>query len=137
MAKTYVQINKFAVKDIFDAKHKSRMPGLMQKAAEKAVKASSKLTLEAPKEKGATGYSLDGSLESLAPDASGKKLVGKCSMAVTSWPGKSLKAMPSGTAATAIPGADKIDAGDVDAIADGAVASAMKSAISYMEKNAP
>jgi hypothetical protein len=137
MAKVYVQINKFAVKDVFDAKHKSRLPGLMQKAAEKAIKGSSQLTLDAPKEKGAKGYSLDGSLESLAPDASGKKLLGKCSMAITTWPGKSLKAMPSGTAGIAIPGADKIDAGDVDAIADGAVASAMKSAIAYMEKNAP
>jgi len=135
--KTYVQINKFAVKDIFDPKHKSRMPGVMQKAVEKAVKGSSKLTLEAPKEKGAKGYSLDGSLESLAPDASGKKLAGKCSMSVSTWPGKSIKAMPSGTASTVIPGADKVDAGDVDAIADGCVASAMKSAISYMEKNAP
>lgn len=137
MAKIYVQINKFAVKDIFDAKHKSRMPAVMQKAAEKAVKSSSKLTLDAPKEKGAKGFSIDGSLESLAPDAAGKKLSGKCSMAITTWPGKSLKAMPSGTAATAIASADKVDAGDVDAIADGCVASAMKSAVSYMEKNAP
>ena len=137
MAKTYVQINKFAVANIFDAKHKSRLPALMQKAVEKAVKASSKLTLEAPKEKGAKGYSLDGSLESLAPDAAGKKLLGKCSMSVSTWPGKSIKAMPTGTASIAIADADKIDAGDVDAIADGAVASAMKSAISYMEKTAP
>ncbi len=136
MAKTYVQINKFAVKDIFDPKHKSRMPAVMQKAIEKAIKGSSKLTLDAPKEKGATGFSLDGSLESLAPDASGKKLQGKCSMAISTWPGKSIKAMPTGTASTAIPSADKIDAGDVDAVADGAVASAMKSAVSYMEKNA-
>ena len=137
MAKTYVQINKFAVKDIFDAKHKSRMPAVMQKAIEKAVKGSSKLTLDVPREKGAKGFSLDGSLESLAPDASGKKLAGKCSMAISTWPGKSIKAMPSGNAAIAIPSADKIDAGDVDAIADGCVASAMKSAVSYMEKNAP
>jgi hypothetical protein len=137
MAKTYVQINKFAVKDIFDPKHKGRMPGLMQKAAEKAVKGSGKLTLEAPKEKGAKGFSLDGSLVSLAPDAAGKKLEGKCSMSISTWPGKSIKAMPSGNAATAIAGADKIDPGDVDAIADAAVASAMKAAVSYMEKNAP
>lgn len=136
MAKIYVQVNKFAVKDIFDPKHKSRMPGLMQKAVEKAVKGSSKLTLDVPKEKGATGFSLDGSLESLAPDAAGKKLSGKCSMAISSWPGKSLKSMPSGTAAIAISGADKIGAGDVDAIVDAAVASAMKSAVPYMEKNA-
>jgi hypothetical protein len=137
MARTYVQINKFAVADIFDAKHKSRMPALLLKAAESAVKGSGKLTLEAPKEKGAKGYSLDGSLENLAPDAAGKKLQGKVSMSISTWPGKSIKAMPTGNASTAIRSADKIDAGDVDAIAEGAVESAMKSAISYMEKNAP
>ena len=43
-------------------------------------------------------------------------------MSVSTWPGKSIKAMPTGTASIAIADADKIDAGDVDAIADGAVA---------------
>ena len=50
-SKTSVQINRFAVKGVFDAKHKSRLPALMQKAAEKAVKGSGKLTLEAPRER--------------------------------------------------------------------------------------
>ena len=133
--KTYVQINKFAVKDIFDDKHKSRVIGVMQKAAEAAVKKSGKLTLDAPKEKGATGFSLDGSLVSLGPDKSGKKLEGKVSMSISTWPGKSIKAMPSGSAATGVPSADKIDAGDVDAIAEAAVQSAMKAGVPYMEKN--
>ncbi|MEP6738852.1 MAG: hypothetical protein ABJA61_00650 [Caldimonas sp.] len=135
-SKTYVQIVKPAVKDIFDTKHKSRVIEKMQKAAEKAVKDSGKLTLDAPKEKGATGFSIDTSLVSLAPDKAGKKLEGKCSMSISTWPGKSIKAMPSGTAALAISGADKIDAGDVDAVAEGAVESAMKSATKYMEQNA-
>jgi hypothetical protein len=86
---------------------------------------------------GAKGWSLDGSLVSLAPDKSGKKLEGKVSMSISTWPGKSIKAMPSGTAAMSIPGADKIDSGDVEAIAAGAVESAMKSATKYMESNAP
>ena len=137
MAKTYVQINKPAVKDIFDDKHKSRVIEKMQKAAEKAVKASGKLSLDAPKEKGATGYSLDTSLVSLAPDKAGKKLEGKCSMSISTWPGKSIKAMPTGTATIAIPGVDKVDAGDVDAVAEGTVEAAMKSATKYMEQNAP
>ena len=134
-AKTYVQVNKFAVKDIFDPKHKTKAVTVMQKAAESAIKG--KLTTDPPKEKGAKGWSLDGSLVSLAPDKAGKKLEGKVSMSISTWPGKSIKAMPSGTAAMAIPSADKIDSGDVEAVAEGAVQSAMKSATKYMESNAP
>ncbi len=132
---TYVQINKFAVKDIFDDKYKARAIAAMQKAAEKAIKG--KLTADAPKEKGAKGWSLDGSLVSMAPDKAGKKLEGKVSMAISTWPGKSVKAMPAGSAATTIAGADKIDAGDVEAIAAAAVESAMKSAVGYMESHTP
>ena len=134
-AKTYVQVNKFAVKDIFDAKFKAKAVTAMQKACEDAIKG--KLTTDTPKDKAAKGWSLDGSLVSLAPDKSGKKLEGKVSMSISTWPGKSIKAMPSGTAAMSIPGADKIDSGDVEAIAGAAVESAMKSATKYMESNAP
>ena len=134
-AKTYVQVNKFAVKDIFDAKHKAKAVTAMQKACEAAIKG--KLTTDAPKDKGAKGWSLDGSLVSLGPDKAGKKLEGKVAMSISTWPGKSIKAMPSGTAAMEIPGAGKIDSGDVEAVAEAAVQSAMKSATKYMESNAP
>jgi hypothetical protein len=134
-AKTYVQVNKFAVKDIFDAKHKTKAVTVMQKAAESAIKG--KLTTDPPKEKGAKGWSLDGSLVSLAPDKAGKKLEAKVSMSISTWPGKSIKAMPSGTAAMAIGGADKIVSGDVEAVAEAAVQSAMRSATKYMESTAP
>ena len=134
-AKIYVQVNKFAVKDIFDAKHKAKAVTVMQKAAEGAIKG--KLTTDAPKDKGAKGWSLDGSLVSLGPDKAGKKLEAKVSMSISTWPGKSIKAMPSGTAALAINGADKIDSGDVEAVAAGAVESAMRSATKYMESTTP
>ena len=134
-AKTYVQVNKFAVKDIYDAKHKAKAVTAMQKAAEGAIKG--KLTTDQPKEKGAKGWSLDGSLVSLGPDKAGKKLEAKVSMSISTWPGKSINAMPSGTAALAISGADKIDAGDVEAVAEGAVQSAMRSATKYMESTSP
>ena len=134
-AKTYVQVNKFAVKDIFDPKHKTKAVTVMQKAAESAIKG--KLTTDPPKEKGAKGWSLDGSLVSLAPDKAGKKLEAKVSMSISTWPGKSIKAMPSGTAAMAIDGADKIVSGDVEAVAEAAVQSAMRSATKYMETTAP
>jgi hypothetical protein len=132
---TYVQVNKFAVKDIFDAKYKTRAIAVMQKSVDKAIKG--KLTTDAPKDKNTKGYSLDGSLVSLAPDKAGKKLEGKVMMQISTWPGKSMKAMPSGTAATTIAGPDKIDGGDVDAIVAAAVESAMKTATSYMESHAP
>jgi hypothetical protein len=132
---TYVQVNKFAVKDIFDAKYKARAIATMQKGVEKAIKG--KLTADAPKDKNAKGYSLDGSLVSLAPDKAGKKLEGKVMMQISTWPGKSLKAMPSGTVSATIPGPDKIDAGDVDAVVAAAVESAMKTAVGYMESHAP
>ena len=134
-AKTYVQVNKFAVKDIFEAKYKAKAVSAMQKACEDAIKG--KLTTDTPKDKSAKGWSLDGSLVSLAPDKAGKKLEAKVSMSISTWPGKSIKAMPSGTAAMAIQSADKVDSGDVEAIAAAAVESAMKSATKYMESNAP
>ena len=133
--KTYVDIAKMSVKDAFDAKYKSSLPKVMQKAAEKAVKASSQLTLDPPKEKGATGFSLDGSLVSIGPDKAGKKLEGKFSMAISTWPGKSIKALPSSNAALAIADASKVDAADVEALAESLVESAMKEAVKYMEKN--
>ena len=83
--KTYVQVNTFAIKEIFDSKHKSRVQALMTKTAEQAVKGSSKLTLDAPKEKGAKGWSLDSSLVSLGPDKAGKKFGANVSMSISTW----------------------------------------------------
>jgi len=135
--KTYVDIEKMVVKDVFDSKYKSSLPQIMQKAAEKAVKSSSKLTLDQPKDKGAKGYSLDGSLVSLGPDKSGKQLQGEFSMAISTWPGRSIKAMPSGKAGLAIEDPGKIAAADVQAVAEAVVEAAMNAATKYMEKNAP
>jgi uncharacterized protein YdbL (DUF1318 family) len=109
----------------------------MQKAVEKAVKSSGKLTLDQPKDKGAKGYTIDGSLVSLGPDKSGKQLQGECSMAISTWPGKSIKAMPSGKAGLAIDDPGKIAAADVQAVAEAVVEAAMNAATKYMEKNTP
>jgi len=135
--KTYVQIHKVGVKDIFDAKYKSRAIAAMQKAVEEAVDGSSRLTRVAPKDKGpAVGYSLDASLVSLAPDKAGTKLEGKCAMVISSL-GKGMKAMPAGKAAATVASAAKIDSGDVDGVTRSAAASAMKTAVQYMEQHAP
>ena len=135
-AKTYVQVNKFAVKDIFDSKYKAKAITVMQNTAESAIN-KGRLTTDAPKDKGAKGWSLAGSLVSLAPDKAGRKLEAKVSLSISVWQGKSVKATPAGIAVRPISGADKIDSGDVEAVAEGAVESAMKSATKYMESTAP
>jgi hypothetical protein len=135
--KIYVNVQKLAVKDVFDAKYKNSLPAIMQKAAEKAVKSSSKLTLDEPKDKNAKGYSLDGSLVSLGPDKSGKKLAGEVLMSLSTWPGRSIKAMPTGKASIAIDDPGKIDPGDVTALAEACIEGAMKEATGYMEKHDP
>lgn len=134
----YVQVNTFAIKDIFDTKHKSRVQALMTKTAEQAVKGSSKLTLDVPKQKGAKGWSLDSSLVSLGPDKAGKKFLANVSMTISTWPGKSMKSFPTGTGGFAIASADeKISPSDVDLAAVTAVKEAMKTAVKYMEATAP
>jgi hypothetical protein len=134
---TYVEITKSGVKDIFESKFKANATKAMDKAAEAAVKKAGKLTLDKPKDKGSKGWSLDCSLESMAPDKAGKLLEGKVSMVVSTWPGKAIKAMPSAKASITIKGAEKVTAADVEDLASALVESAMKSAVKYMEGTKP
>jgi hypothetical protein len=108
----------------------------MTTAAEAAVKKSGKLSLDKPKDKGAKGWNVIGSLVSLGPSKDCKKLGAKVSLAVATWPGKSIKAMPSSEVAfTSEPGV--ISASDVDELAKSAVADAMQSAVKFMESKKP
>jgi hypothetical protein len=136
-AKTYVEISKFSVKEIFDDKHKSRVINLMTTAAEAVVKKAGKLSLDKPKDKGAKGWNVVGSLVSLGPSKDGKKFGAKVSLVVATWPGKSIKAMPSAEAAFASERSDKISASDVDEVAKRSAADAMQSAVKFMESNKP
>jgi hypothetical protein len=135
-AKTYVEIARFAAKEFFDDAHKSRVLGLMAAGAEAAVKKSGKLTLDKPKDKAAKGWSLLGGV-SVGPDKSGKKFAAKVSLTVATWPGKSIKSMPSGEAGFATEPGEKISASDVDQVAKAAIAEAMKSAVPFMESKKP
>jgi hypothetical protein len=136
-AKIYVEISKFSVKEIFDDKHKGRVINLMTTAAEAAVKKSGKLSLDKPKDKGAKGWNVIGSLVSLGPSRDCKKFGAKVSLAVATWPGKSIKAMPSSEIAFNSEPGDKISASDVDEVAMRAVAEAMQSAVKFMESKKP
>ena len=135
--KTYVEISKFSVKEIFDDKHKSRVINLMTTAAEAAVKKSGKLSLDKPTDKGAKGWNVIGSLVSLGPSKDCKKFGAKVSLAIATWPGKSIKAMPSSEIAFASEPSDKISDSDVDEVAKSAVAQAMQSAVKFMESKKP
>ena len=136
-AKTYVEISKFSVKQIFDDKHKSRVINLMTTAAEAAVKKSGKLSLDKPKDKGARGWNVIGSLVSLGPSKDCKKFGAKVALAVATWPGKSIKAVPSSEISFASEPGDKISDSDVDEVARSAVAEAMHSAVKFMESKKP
>jgi|NGEPerStandDraft_6_1074524.scaffolds.fasta_scaffold77743_2 hypothetical protein len=131
--KIYVEVHNFAVKDIFESKHKSRLIALMKKTAEKAIK--DKLALGAPKDKGGEGYTLDGSLTSLAPDKAQKMLQAKCSISISS--GRGIESIAQGSVGVSIAGADKIKDGDIDATAQACVESAMKSAVKFMSSTPP
>ena len=134
---TYVEISRSAVKDIFESRFKANATKAMDKAAEAAVKKAGKLTLDKPKDKGTRGWSVDGSLESMAPDKAGKLLEGKVSMFISTWPGKSVKAMPSASASITIKGADKVTAADVEDLASALAESAMRTAVRFMEGTKP
>ena len=136
-AKTYVEISKFSVKEIFDDKHKSRVINLMTTAAEAVVKKSSKLSLDKPKDKGAKGWSVIGSLVSLGPSKDCKKFGAKVSLTVATWPGMSIKAMPSSELSFASQPGGNVSPSDVDEIAKRAVSDAMQSAVKFMESKKP
>jgi hypothetical protein len=134
--KVYVEVVKFGIKDIFDDKHKSRAVELATGIATKAVDAAG-FTDEKPKDKGAKGWSINGSIVSVGPDKTGKKFVAEVSAAIFTWPAKSLKAMPSGTGSFDTAPGDKYSASDVDAVVKKAAEEAMKTAVKYLKSNKP
>lgn len=132
--KVFVEVVEFAVAKIFDKKHEAKAKAAMKKAAEAAVKSG--FTLGKPKDK-AQYWKIDGSLVSLAPNGDGKMLEGKCSISVSAVPKGGIKSVATGSAATKIAGADKVDAGDVEAIAEACAEGAMKRAVAYMKGATP
>ena len=136
--KTYVEISTFTIASDVDSKYKGKAVALMVKATEAAVKASSKLTLETPKQKGAKGWFVFGNLDSVGADQSGKKFEAKVSITISTWPAKSMKSFAKGSGGFALASADeKVSPGDVDLIVTAAVKDAMKSGVPYMEKTKP
>ena len=67
----------------------------MTTAAEEAVIKSGKLSLDKPKDKGAKGWNVIGSLVSLGPSKDCKKFGAKVSLVVATWPGKRSRQCPA------------------------------------------
>ena len=134
--KVYVEVVKFAAKDLYDDKLKNRFVDLATSTAEKAA-ASAGFTTDKPKEKDAKGWSINGSLTSVGPDKSGKKFVAKASAGVFTWPAKSLKAMPTGEAGFAVEPGEKVSPGDADQLEKTATTEAMKAALGWMKGKKP
>ena len=124
--KILVDVKPFAVKTIYEPKYKDRVA---KKLTEATV-----ASLSAPLVKGAKGYTLDGSLLSMAPDKAGKMLSAECQIAISTDKG-GVKSMAKGKAAFSIPGADKIKDNDIDDLCKEIVKQAMKSASKYMTDN--
>ena len=135
---TYVEVSKFTADGTAPAAYKSKSIETMGKVAKAAVKASSKLTDDAPKDKKTKGWYLFGNLDSLGPDKAGKKFEAKVSVTIGTWPARSLKSFPNGKGAFAIASADeKVSPGDADQLVVTATKEAMKTGIAWMEKNKP
>ena len=134
---TYVAIAKMGVKDAFDPKYKSSLPGVITAAAEKAVKKSSKLTTKKPKDKKAGGFYLDGGLVKLEKVKKGKGEVLKAEvkMQLATWPKKSMFAFATGNGSYPFE-AKTVDA-DVKFLVQAVVDSTMtKNVIKQFEKRA-
>jgi hypothetical protein len=134
--KMYVEVVKFAAKDLYDDKLKNRFVDLATSTAQKAV-ASAGYTTDKPTGKDAKGWSVNGSLTLVGPDKSGKKFVAKASAAIATWPGKSIKSMPSGEAGFDIEPGEKVSPGDADQLVKAATTEAMKSALAWMKGKRP
>lgn len=111
---TYVQVAKFGVDKIFDAKYKSSLSTLMVKTAEKALEKAG-LTTSEPKDKKAKGFYLDGNLSSLEKIEKGKQVVlkGTIHMQLATWPKKEMFGFPQATSKLPVDNPAKID-GDVE-----------------------
>jgi hypothetical protein len=136
--KTHVEVEKFTADGDVDSKFKSKAIASMTKAAEAAIEASGSLTLDAPKQKGAKGWSLIGNLVSLGPDKAGKTFQAVISFGVSTWPVRSMKSFPTTKGGFPIASADeKISLGDVDQVVTRTVKDAMKTIVGYMENATP
>ncbi len=129
--KVQVILPDFAVKDIFDTKHKAVAVAAMGKATEAALKGK----FEIGTDKKAKGWTLNGSLVSMKEDKGAMKA--EVSIAIGAMPGNSVKSIAKGNAAFPDTKASDMKPKDVGELAAAAVESAMKSALPYLLKTKP
>lgn len=111
-AKTYVHVDKFGVKSAFDKKYAASLPKIMRATAEKALNRSKKLTTKKPGDKKAEGFYLKGTLVKLERSGEGRKtqVNASVSLALATWPRKSMFAFPSASAKLTVGDSKSLDA---------------------------
>src|SRR3954463_4035245 len=134
--KKYVCVTNFGVKDAFDNKYKSTLPKVMKSVAEKAVNASSKLTIKPPADKKEEGFYLDGNLSSLTKTENGAISVkAKIMMTLATWPKKSMFAFPSAEGKVDGSNEKRLDR-DVEDLVTALLEDLMSTSIKELEKRA-
>lgn len=108
-SKTYVHVEKFAVKNIFETKYKSKTVELAYKLACKWVEKSKELTTKGDKKQ--DGFMLGGTINKLVKeDKSGKTLLTtEMTLHMSTWPKKSMFGFPKGGAAVEVMNEAKIE----------------------------
>jgi len=128
--KTYACIAGLTVRDTFDNKYKSSLPGMMKAAGEKAVNASSLLTTKRPVDKNAKGFSLGGGL-SLKKTAKGAEA--KVEILLYYWPKDAMFANVKGSGSVETGGSD-IDGAVEDLVQQVVEDAVKKKAVPELEK---
>ncbi len=132
----YVEVENFAVQQIFDGKYKAHVIDLLSKSMEAAISKSGKFTLDKPKDK-SKGWMVLGTVTRLGPDKAGKTFGIEMSVIVAVWPAKAIKATLHPKSVFEIKPGDKITASDVDQVTKDAAAAGMKDAIAFMSTRKP
>ena len=130
--KMYVCVAPVGV-SAFDSKYKSSLPKVLNAAFAKAIDRSSRLTTKAPSDKKEEGFYLDGSV-SLKKTAKG--IAAELSMAMASWPGKSIFGTASSKASVEVDDPSKISDDDVDAAIQALLDDVQPKVIKELEKRA-
>ena len=111
--KTYVEVAKVNVKEIFDNKFKSKVQTDLTDGMNDAVDKSSKLTTKEPKDKKTEGFYIAGSV---AVTLENGVLAFKLNTALASWPGKSIFGNATTSYGESIDDPDNVTDKDIDTV---------------------
>lgn len=116
--KTYVEVANMKVTDAFDKKYKTTLPKLMTAMIEKAINASANYSTKPPADKNATGFYIDGNVNSITKTDKGSSAVldAKVTMQIAEWPKKSMFGFLKGGGQVTSGNAKNLDADVADTV---------------------